>query len=314
MKKRQRIIWMICTIGWIATFNGCATRQERDPSSPLKIVATTGIIADAIRQIAHEAVNVHALMGPGVDPHLYKATQGDVKHLLQADIIFYNGLHLEGKMGEIFEKLARKRTVVAVTDNIPRTELRAIEGYENTYDPHVWFDIALWKTSVATIGETLMRLDTARAPYYKTNLTRYLAQLDSLEEAVQDAILQIPPQQRVLITAHDAFGYFGDAYQLEERALQGISTMSEFGVRDVTDLVDFIVGRQIKAIFVEASLSPRSIEAVLAGCRQRGWQVTIGGHLYTDALGDAGSGADTYITMVHHNVSTLVESLRHSTP
>jgi manganese/zinc/iron transport system substrate-binding protein len=313
MKTLHYFIGFIFALGSVVVFNGCATRPERDASHPLRVVATTGIIADAIQQIAQGAVDVHALMGPGVDPHLYKATQGDVKHLLHADVIFYNGLHLEGKMGEIFEKLARKRTVVAVTDHIPRNALRGVAGYDNTYDPHVWFDISLWKNVVTTIAETLMALDTPRALVYQQNLVRYQAQLDSLEGAVRHAIQQIPPQQRVLITAHDAFGYFGDAYDLEERALQGISTMSEFGVRDVTDLVDFIVTRKIKAIFVEASLSPRSIEAVLAGCRKRGWEVHIGGHLYTDALGDAGSGADTYIAMVHHNVSTLVESLRHPT-
>ena len=285
-------------------------RDQRAAGEKIKIVATTGMIADAVENIAGDHADVIALMGPGVDPHLYKATQGDLQRLTDAHVIFYNGLHLEGKMGEVFDKLGRMKPVIAVGEEIPKERLRKVAGFQGTYDPHIWFDVNLWKEAVKAISRFLQEYDTTHRRDYETRSKRYLQQLDSLDNAVRESIVEIPATQRVLITAHDAFGYFGDAYEIEVRGLQGISTLSEFGLRDVTDLVDYILERKVKAIFVETSVSGKSIEAVVEGCRQKGWDVKIGGKLFSDAMGAAGTPEGTYIGMVNANVKTIVESLK----
>jgi len=294
----------------ILALGGCTSNQKSTVGGKLKVVTTTGMIYDAVRNVAGDYVDVTALMGPGVDPHLYKATQGDLQKLTDANVILYNGLHLEGKMGEVFENLSRTKAVFAVSANIPDSLLRTVPGFENTHDPHIWFDVALWKEAVKTISRTLQEQDTLHKEIYQKNTISYLSKLDSLHETVKQRISSIPLQQRVLITAHDAFGYFGDAYSIEVRGLQGISTMSEFGVRDVSDLVTFIVDRKIKAIFVETSVSHKSIEAVIESCKEKGWNVNIGGSLYSDAMGEAGTSAGTYIGMVDANVTTIVNALQ----
>jgi manganese/zinc/iron transport system substrate-binding protein len=288
---------------------GCAPK-ETSTQDKMLIVTTTGMIQDAVENIAGDAVEVVALMGPGVDPHLYKATHGDLERLTTADIVFYNGLHLEGKMGDVLEKLGRSKPVVAVTSDIPDSLLRAVPGFQGTHDPHIWFDVDLWKHAVRAVAASLQEHDSIHAEKYRHNSERYLARLDSLHQAIKQKVLEVPEPQRVLITAHDAFGYFGDAYDVEVKGLQGISTVSEFGLKDVTDMVTFINGRKIKAIFVETSVSQRSIEAVVEGCRQRGWNVKIGGSLYSDAMGASGTPEGTYIGMVSANVKTIVESLK----
>lgn len=288
---------------------GCKTEPKSTTREKFKVVTTTGMIYDAVRNVAGDYVDVTALMGPGVDPHLYKATQGDLQKLTDANVIFYNGLHLEGKMGEVFDNLSKTKAVFAVTAEIPDSLLRTVEGFENTHDPHIWFDVTLWKEAVRHISKTLQQQDTLHKSIYQQNTTRYLQQLDSLHNQVQQRINSIPQSQRVIITAHDAFGYFGDAYQIEVRGLQGISTMSEFGLRDVSDLVSFIVDRKIKAIFVETSVSHKSIEAVIESCKEKGWTVNMGGSLYSDAMGEVGTPAGTYIGMVDENVTTIVNAL-----
>lgn len=291
---------------------GCQQRQpnERERGEKIKIVATTGMIGDAVENIAGTHAEVVALMGPGVDPHLYKATHGDLERLTEADIVFYNGLHLEGKMGEVLEKLARQKPVVAVAEKIPEHRLRNVPGFQGAYDPHIWFDVRLWKEAVKSISTYLQEYDSAHRQDYQANSERYLLKLDSLDQAVRKALEEIPATQRVLITAHDAFGYFGDAYDIEVRGLQGISTLSEFGLRDVTDLVDFIISRKVKAIFVETSVSQKSIEAVVEGCQQRGWNVQVGGNLFSDAMGTAGTPEGNYIGMVNANVRAIVDALK----
>lgn len=300
----------LLALGTVA-LNACATKEkQRDATSKIQIVTTTGMIKDAVENVVGDQAEVVALMGPGVDPHLYKATQGDLQRLTEADIVFYNGLHLEGKMGEVLEKLGRTRPVIAVSSEIPDTLLRAVPGFQGTHDPHIWFDVNLWKHAVLTIAGFMQRHDSTHATLYNQRRDRYLLQLDSLHKAVKTSIAQIPEKQRVLITAHDAFGYFGDAYAIEVRGLQGISTVSEFGLKDVTELVNFIIRRQIKAIFVETSVSQKSIEAVVEGCQQKNWNVKIGGSLYSDAMGPAGTPEGTYIGMVNANVKKIVDSLR----
>jgi len=288
---------------------GCA-RPERKKNEKLTVVVTTGMIKDAVENVAGDHVNVIALMGPGVDPHLFKATQGDLQKLTDADIVFYNGLHLEGKMGVVLEKLGRLKPVIAVSSHIPEDSLRTVPGFQGAHDPHIWFDVRLWEYAVKEITRSLQEQDSAYAATYEANGQKYIARLDSLHNSIHRQLHEVPEQLRVLITAHDAFGYFGDAYQVEVHGLQGISTLSEFGLRDVTDLVNFIAGRKIKAIFVETSVSRKSIDAVVEGCRQRGWPLKIGGNLYSDAMGAAGTPEGNYVGMVNANVQTIIHALK----
>ena len=276
----------------------------------ISIVTTTGMIGDAAERVAGNVAEVKSLIGPGVDPHLYKASQGDLERLTDADVIFYNGLHLEGKMGEVLEKLGRLKPVIAVTKDIPDTLLRTAPGFAGAHDPHIWFDVSLWKNTVTTIRNELSMRYPLYDSVFSSNAEKYLQELDSLHSEVIENIGTLPTEKRVLITAHDAFGYFGDAYHIEVRGLQGISTLSEFGLRDVTNLVNFIAERKIKAIFVESSVSPKSIQAVIDGCRKKNWEVSIGGILYSDAMGPEGTPEGTYPGMVRANVKTITEALK----
>jgi manganese/zinc/iron transport system substrate-binding protein len=287
----------------------CSTAGRQD-SDKLNIVCTTGMIGDALTHIAGDAAQVTALMGPGVDPHLYKPTQGDLGLLSQADVIVYNGLHLEGKMGEVLKKLSRTKKVIAMGELLPPELLRHPEGDPEAHDPHIWFDVSLWARAVRAVGEQLAQTDSSNAAIFRSHTASYAAQLDSLHQRVQQQIASIPADQRVLVTAHDAFGYFGRAYQLEVHGLQGISTASEYGLRDVSDMVNFLTERKIKAVFVETSVPAKSLEAVLEGCSRRGHQIRIGGHLYSDAMGEKGSPEGTYIGMVEANVAAMVGGLR----
>ncbi len=268
------------------------------------------MVADLVGNIGGERVAVVGLMGPGVDPHYYKASQGDIQRLAQADLVFYNGLFLEGKMEEIFTKMARKKTVVAISRDVPEDLLRKPAEFGGHFDPHIWFDVSLWSKTVATVVKELSAADPAGAEIYARNGADYADKLVELHQWVIDQVQTIPTGQRVLVTAHDAFGYFGQAYGIEVMGLQGISTVAEYGVNDVNRLVDIIVERQVRAIFVESSIPERSINAVREGCRAKGLEVEVGGTLYSDAMGGTGSGADTYIGMVQSNVGTLVGALR----
>ncbi len=294
----------------IILFFGACQPKENVRNGKLNVVTTTGMIYDAVINIAGDLVDAQALMGPGVDPHLYKATQGDLKKLQEADLIFYNGLHLEGKMGEIFEKLSRIKAVKAISSDIDVTRLRASEIYSNTFDPHIWFDVSLWKKAVKHVHKNLVLIDSTNKSYYDQNAMQYLTSLDSLHQSINQSIASIPESQRILITAHDAFGYFGDAYDIDVKGLQGISTLSEPGLKDVADLVNLIVDYKIKAVFIETSVSKKAINAVVEGCIQKGHDVEIGGSLYSDAMGPFGQFEGTYIGMVHTNVQTIVNALK----
>ena len=287
----------------------CGDQQEKDINDKLLIVSTTGIINDAVINIAGERAEAIALMGPGVDPHLYKATQGDLSKLSKADIIFYNGLHLEGKMAEILKKLSRTKPVFPVSEGLAPALLIQSQDFGGTYDPHIWFDVKLWTEAVNYIAQVVATKDPEYADLYQRNAQTYLAKLNELHYEVSIGIHSIPEEKRVLITAHDAFSYFGKAYGIEVRGLQGISTVAEYGLKDITDLVDFIVERKIKAVFVETSVPERALKAVVEGCNKKGHSLEIGGYLYSDALGEAGTKEGTYIGMVRANVKTIVESL-----
>jgi manganese/zinc/iron transport system substrate-binding protein len=288
---------------------GCSENKSV-ADEKIKIITTTGMIQDAASFISKDFANVEALIGPGVDPHLYKASQGDLEKLTSAQVVFYNGLHLEGKMNEVLEKLARIKPVISVSKDIPDSLLREAPGFGGTHDPHIWFDVKLWKHAAVTISKSLIDLYPAHNLTITQNRNDYLSLLDSLDNLVRKDLSEIPEKQRILVTAHDAFGYFGDAYQIEVHGLQGISTLSEFGLRDVTNLVAFITGHQIKAIFTETSVSTKSIEAVVEGCRKRGWAVKIGGALYSDAMGAPGTAEGTYFGMVRANSKLISNALK----
>lgn len=305
----KTFIQFLCP-GLLILFFACQSSPETNESGKFKIVATTGMIADAVANIGGDSLEVEALMGPGVDPHLYKATQGDLKKLNQADLVLYNGLLLEGKMGEVLEKLGRIKPVATVSSDIDPSILLNSPLYEDAYDPHIWFDVRLWKQAVMKISEALQKHDPENASYYRQNTQDYQTQLDALHEEVLREIAQIPDEQRVLITAHDAFEYFGRAYDIEVRGLQGLSTLTEFGLKDITDLVQFIIERNIKAVFVETSISERSINAVVEGCQKKGHEVRIGGSLFSDAMGAANTPDGTYIGMVKANVRTITQALK----
>lgn len=276
----------------------------------LRAVATTSIVADLIREVGGERVQVISLMGAGVDPHLYRASEGDVRRMTEADIVFYNGLHLEGRMSELFEQMGEQGvSTTAVTAGIDPSRLMNPPEFQGAYDPHVWMDVSMWRDASTTVAEALVQLDSANAEGYQARAAAYADRLIRLDEEVRERVSRIPPDDRVLVTAHDAFNYFGRAYGFEVRGLQGISTVAEAGTADVQELARFVAERRIPALFVETSVSPRSIEAVRAAVRSRGFDVSIGGNLYSDALGGAGSGAESYESMILHNVDAIVTAL-----
>ena len=276
----------------------------------IKVVTTTQQIADAARVIGGQRVEVYGMMGPGVDPHLYKATAGDVNELEEADIIFYNGLNLEGRLADLMVTMAAQKPTVAVGAAVPEDLLAEPPEFEGKFDPHIWFDPALWKHALQAIADGLAELDPDHASTYEENLEAYLAEIEDLEAYAEERLAEVPEGQRVLVTAHDAFGYFGLRWGYEVRGLQGISTATEAGAGDVQDLATFLVERNIKAIFIESSIPQSAVEAVIEAAESQGGTVTIGGQLYSDAMGDPGTDQGTYIGMYRHNVNTIVEALK----
>ena len=287
--------------------NGAADFTERK----MNVVVTTNIIGDLVRQVAGDRVTLTTLMGAGVDPHLYRASEGDVQTMAEADLVLYNGLHLEGKMTDVFAQMNERSvpTSALAADAVPDSLLIPSAEYASSYDPHVWFDVQLWRRVTQHVGDVLARRDTARAEAYRSSADAYAQRLDSLHQYVMRQSKRIPEDRRVLVTSHDAFRYLGQAYDIEVRGLQGISTASEAGTQDVQTLADFVVTRRIPALFVESSVSPRGIEAVQAAVKAKGFQVQLGGTLYGDALGDRGTPTGTYIGALRHNIDTIVQGL-----
>jgi manganese/zinc/iron transport system substrate-binding protein len=290
--------------------------QQQSAAHRFTIVCTTTILADTIRNIVGEHAEVISLMGPGVDPHLYRPREGDVHRLAAADLVFYHGLHLEGKLANILESLDRYAPTYAVSDAIPRELLRSGNSDFSAHaeqdaqaDPHIWHSVPLWIRVVGHIAECCAQHDPVHAEFYREHAKVYTAQLRELHEHIQDAIATIPPAQRILVTAHDAFGYFGATYGLEVVALQGISTEAEIGAWDVAHLVDFICTHQVPALFVETAIPHRTLQAVVDAVRVRNCIVKLGEELYADALGDSNSDAATYVKMIEHNVHVIVEGL-----
>ena len=277
----------------------------------VRVTTTTNFITDTLRQIGGDRVQVSGLMGAGVDPHLYKASAGDVGKLRDADLIVYGGLHLEGKMADLLHELAERQTTVAITKDLPRDRLLAPpQGTAFEYDPHVWFDVGLWQIAARTAAAALKAKDPAHAAVYDANLARYLERLDDLDAEVREKIASIPRARRVLVTSHDAFGYFGRRYDVDVVAIQGISTATEATTASIRRVAEIIAERGVRAAFIESSVPRQTIDAVLAAARERGAEVRIGGSLFSDAAGDSGTPEGTYIGMLRANAETIAKGLR----
>jgi len=274
---------------------------------PIKVVCTTGMVADLARTIGGSHVDVHALMGEGVDPHQFKVGVEETRRLDGADLILYNGLHLEGKMGDLFGRMSETKPTFGVCEYLPAFVVLQFDG---AYDPHVWFDVSLWAGVAGVIGEILARYDPPHAAEYRDRQAKYQTQLMELHERVKKDITQIPKERRVLVTAHDAFHYFGRAYDIEVRAIQGVSTESDAGVREINELVEFVTSRKIKAVFVEDSVPRKNVESLIAGCKSKGHPVAEGGTLYSDSMGKDGTAEGTYPGMVEKNVKTILDALK----
>lgn len=295
----------------LLSFTILSCNDAKEDSGKLKIVTTTTMLTDLVKNIGGDVVEVEGLMGAGVDPHLYKASEGDVTKLFNADIIFYSGLHLEGKLVDVFEKMeSRNKIAISLGESLNKKDLISSELFASNYDPHVWFNIRFFKQFAQKVTEVLIESDPDNAELFKENSNNYLKQLDVLDHDVRQVIESLPKEKRILVTAHDAFNYFGNEYGFEVVGLQGISTATEAGVQDVQRLSEFIIEKRIKAIFIESSVPRRTIEALQAAVISKKHDVAIGGSLYSDALGSAGTEEGTYIGMFKYNVKTIVEALR----
>lgn len=313
MARAARVALAVVLLAAAALSAGCAeiptVAAGPIAERQVQVVATTSMIADLAKNVGGDRVTVRSLMGPGVDPHLFKASAGDVARLETADIIFYNGLHLEAAMSRVLEEMHERRPTVAVTDDIDRATLLTPPQFSGNYDPHVWFDVTMWMQAAEKVRDSMVELDPTHADTYRANADKYLAELQALHDYVKQQAATLPEEKRVIITAHDAFNYFGRAYGFEVRGLQGVSTATEAGAADVQQLADFIAERRIPAIFVESSVPPRSIEALKAAVQSRGFDVAIGGQLFSDALGDPDKPEGTYTGMVRYNIDTIVTAL-----
>lgn len=298
----------------LALLTGCtstsASGDEPIGDRPLRVTTTTNFITDTVARIGGPDVEVTGLMGPGVDPHLYRASAGDVQTLREADLILYGGLQLEGRMAELLADLAERQPTLAVTDGIPREQLLApAPGTNEEYDPHVWFDVTLWEQVSRTIADALSERDPARAADYRANLDAYLAELTELDTYVAARMQEIPPERRLLVTSHDAFEYFGRRYGLDVAGIQGISTAAEATTADVERVAELIAGRGVPAVFVESSVPRQTIDALIAAAAQRGATVAVGGELFTDAAGSPGTPEGTYTGMLRANADLIADGL-----
>lgn len=305
-------VWLALCLALLMGAAGCSEPEEARPS---RYVATTGMVADAVRAVAGDRGEVVALMGPGVDPHLYKPTRADIASLMNADAVFYNGLLLEGKMSDALIRAATNgRRVFAVTELIDESQLLEPEAFQGHYDPHVWMDPRAWVSAVHVVRDRLIELDPDGAETYRANADAYTREILELDAYAESVLSTVPEKARVLVTAHDAFNYFGARYGYEVVGIQGISTESEAGVRDIQRLVDLLVERQIRAVFIESTISRRNVESLIAGAAAAGQTVTIGGELFSDAMGPPGTYEGTYLGMIDHNVTTIARALGGDAP
>jgi len=291
--------------------SGCGAAPQTDDGR-LNVVATTGQIGDAVANVGGARVNLTTMLGPGIDPHTYVATEGDLFTFQAADLILYNGLHLEAQLERVLDQIGAsgQASVVAVGARVPEERLLSWEPEKGfPHDPHIWNDVQIWRYAVEAIRDALIQADPAGSAEYSRNADAYLAELDALDTYIRDRATALPPERRVIVTAHDAFSYFGRAYGFEVEAVQGVSTEAEAGTADIRALAEIVLQRKVPAIFVESTISPRTIEAVQAAVRAAGQELALGGELYSDALGAADSDAGTYIGMMRHNIDTIAAAL-----
>lgn len=315
MKKQmyQRTIkfMSIVILGLSVMLAGCASGEDKpnesSASGKISIVTTIAQIAEPISVIGGDKVSVQSLMGPGVDPHLYNATQGDIKKLEGGDVVFYSGLHLEGNMTEIFEQIGKSKPVLAIGDAIPKDQLLSDDA--GAVDPHIWFDIHLWKQALDSAVEELKKVSPEHADLFEANKVKYFEELDALSEESKEKLSQIEKDKRVIVTAHDAFGYFGRMHEMKVVGLQGLSTEDEIGISDIDETIQTLLEYSIPAVFVESSINPNSIKAVIEGAASKGLDVKLGGELFSDAMGQEGTPEGTYIGMYRHNVDTIYKAL-----
>jgi manganese/zinc/iron transport system substrate-binding protein len=314
MAYRRLAALLLVLAGGALTAAGCSEVRVATPEAlahrQVRVTTTTNFITDLARRIGGDRVRVTGLMGPGVDPHMYKASAGDVKTLTEADLVLYGGLELEGKMADVFERLAEHRATVAVTRDIPRDELLEEPQHPGKFDPHVWFDVSLWERAAGTTAEALEELDPAHAGEYRANARGYVRELRALDAYAKRRLAEIPERSRVVVTSHDAFRYLGRRYGLEVVAIQGTSTATEATTADVERVAGVIADHGVKAVFVESSVPPQTIDAVLASADRRGGHATVGEELYSDAAGAEGTPEGTYVGMVRHNVDAIADGLR----
>ena len=318
--------WLTCSALFLVSFAlGCsetsptANDDHAAPSAhkfngqyPIKVVATTGPVAEMARRVGGDHVTVEGLMGPGVDPHLYSPVASDVRKLTDADAIFYNGLHLEGRMADLFVKMARSKATFAVTEGLQSRHdkrLREPPEFAGLYDPHVWHDPLLWADCTGDVAQMLSEFDPAHAADYQKNAAAYQAELKAVDKFCQDEIAKIPADRRVLVTAHDAFGYFGKRFGVQVFGLKGISTEEEKDLGRQEEIQRMLIERNIPAVFVESAVAPRMVASLVEPCRAAGLDLQIGGELYADALGAPDSDAADYGGMIRHNAKTIADAL-----
>lgn len=292
---------LIVSLGW--TVSASATE------TPVRVVATTGMIADAVERIGGDLFDVKTLMGPGVDPHAYRQTRSDIAALLKADLVLWHGLYLEAQMEGFFQKLGKQTTVVAVAEALPSDLLLAHDDYDSKFDPHIWMDPALWALAVEAVRDSLIDVQPDAGALITAQADAYLAEIRAIGDYASQALSSVSPDARVLLTAHDAFNYFGAAYEFDVIGIQGISTESEAGLTRIGDLVDLLVERDVRAVFVESSVSDRNIRALIEGAAAKGHDVKIGGELFSDAMGEPGTYEGTYLGMIDHNATLISDAL-----
>lgn len=284
-------------------------KQTENKSNKIIIVCTTSIIGDGLKNICDSNFIVKSLMGPDIDPHTYKASPNDINNLKSADIIFYNGLHLEGKMSEILHNLEKSRAVYAISDTLQKHELLKIDSVADAFDPHLWFSIKRWSKCLEYAKNKINKKYPKFSKSLNQQWNNYLIQLKETSASVTKTINKIPVEKKILVTAHDAFNYFANDFNFEVKGLQGISTLSEYGLKDISELIQFIIKNDIKSIHTESSISPKSIEAVIEGCNNKGHKLILGDVLYSDALGHEKTSANTYIKMYLYNVNAITKDI-----
>lgn len=309
MLTKRTLFGLVAGLAMATGLSGAVLAEEK-----IDVVATTGMIADAAREVGGDLVEVEALMGPGVDPHAYRQTRSDIVKLANADLVLWHGLYLEAQLEEFLLDLAEEQDVVAVAESLPENLLIAHDDYEGRYDPHVWMNPNLWSRVVLSVRDALIAEDPANEATYRANADRHLAELADLATYSARILGSVPADKRVLVTAHDAFNYFGSAYGFEVVGIQGISTESEAGLARISELVDLLVERGIGAVFVETSVSDRNVRALIEGAAARGHEVVIGGELFSDAMGEPGTYRGTYLGMIDHNATTIARALGGDAP